>query len=698
MKAKFLLLMAIVISAVSCVKETYDMNRLSEKMKLNPTLAISAGRGEVNLGDLIKPNDTVFFDEENLLKLWIREDSVVNISLDSLIDFGDVFSFMESYPIGEVKIADNISTYNLSLGQIAENFDPVLEAQFQSLDDGSAHNFPAFPSTNTGVHTFAAFTNFQYAIFSGGQLNIKISNNLTAPLTGIRITLRNGDDNSPIGTQVVVPAIPAGGISNASIDLTGKRVYGTVKAEVIIDGSPGTASPVLIQMTDKVVFELTGTGLEVESGRLIVPSQTLGDAGSTEIVTFDPGNDMEITELALTEGTINWTIESQVDVRADLTVTLPTITRSGTVFTENIAVNRLATSTGSFSAGNLIALMNTHLPQPYNALPAEYSIVVSSQGDMIDFSAVDSIKFEASIDGLVIDYVKGFFGQMSEEIESDTIDLEIDDIIDRITGEFRFTDPSFTLDYSNSFGLPVEITLNGVGKKNDQTVDLDLDPFVLSYPVYPARDMADQFIINKLNSKLPELISMPPTSIIFSGGAGLNPEGNSGARDNIIYGDSRFVAALEAQVPMDLWINNLQFADTLENFMKPKDENSDFSPEDLQYVRLDLTVTNGFPLGVSVQIILHDSITPRDIYTLDVPGIIEAAPVNTSGRVTSTTEKVNMIVLEKEFFEAARIADEVIVVFTLNTTGSGSQSVKIYSDYSISFKAGIVVRPDLIVN
>jgi len=37
----------------------------------------------------------------------------------------------------------------------------------------------------------------------------------------------------------------------------------------------------------------------------------------------------------------------------------------------------------------------------------------------------------------------------------------------------------------------------------------------------------------------------------------------------------------------------------------------------------------------------------------------------------------------------------MIFVFTLNTSGGGTKDVKIYSNYSISFKASVVVKPDL---
>lgn len=683
----------------SCVKETYDMNRLSKKMRLNPGLAVSAATGEVTLGDVIKTNDTVFFDDENLLKLWIRKDSVVEISLDSLIDLKEVFSFSESYPIGEVSMADISTQYQMSLNQLSLNFDPALRTQLQTLDDGSPHPFPALPQVNAGTYTLTSYSGFDNVVFASGNLNIRFTNNLGAPVTGMKIQIMNADDNSPVGPQVQIPVVAAGDFYTTFIDLSGKRLYKSVKAVIVFDGSPGTTSPVMIKMSDLLVFEVFGTDLKVSSGRFIVPEQTLTEPGAEEFVSFNPGDGMEITELKLNTGTINYSISSEVDVRATISVTLPSVTRSGVEFSEDFVVNPSSTASGTFSANNLHAMFNANPLQQYNSLPAEYELVISSQGSMIDFSADDLVSFEATIENLGIDYVKGYFGQRTEAIEAETIDLEIDELIDRLDGEFRLVNPVFTLDYSNSFGLPVEITLNATGRKPGSSVNLNLLPFTLGYPVYPVRDKDDSFTIDRNNSSLPELISMPPSSIEFSGSARLNPAGNTGGlRNNYIYGNSRFIAGIEALVPMDLWINNLQFADTVENFMRPEEGDEGFSPEDLDYIRLDLMVTNGFPLGASVSLILRDTVSGADLYLLNVPEVIEPAPVNSNGRVTSGSEKKTQIVLDDEFFEAAKEAHVIILKFTLSTTGSGSQSVKIYSDYKITFKAGLVVRTDFILN
>lgn len=682
----------------SCIKDTYDMNRLSEKMLINPTMVLAAGNGDVTLADLIKSNDTIGFDESRLLRLWIRKDSVVDLCLDSLIDLSETFSFNKSYAVGPLGMGDIAIGFTHTLNAISMGFDPALRAQFLSLDDGSPHLFPSFPATAPTTHNLGSFTGFENVILGEGVISVKVTNTLPAPITSVRVLLRNGDDNSAIGTYVDIPLLNAGVSYTATIDLAGQRLYHAIRAEITVGACPGTASPVMVRMSDYLDFDISGTDMKATEGRLIIPGQYLSDGDDEEMISFDPGDGMEITEVKLREGVIDYTITSELPVSAALSFTLPTVTRNGAVFSESISVPPLTTVTGTFAADNMVALFNSNSTQPYNSMPALHEIHVSSGGSMVNFSADDSVRFEARISNLDIDFVKGFFGEKEEIIESDTIDLDIQELLDRISGEFYFADPRLTLTYSNSFGLPVGINLDARGQKGHQTVDLYADPLVLQYPVFPVRSVDAGYTVDKSNSALPELISLPPASIIIGGSARLNPSGNTGSRDNYIFGDSRFVAGVEALVPVDFWVRNLQLADTIDNFMKSEGDDGDFSPDDLGYLCLDFSFTNGFPLALSVSIILYDSISGTNLHELNINELIDAAPVDANGRVTTPKEKKTRVEFKKEFFNAATVADKMILKFTLNTTGSGSQSVKVYSDYSISFRVGVVVRPEFIVN
>lgn len=287
-------------------------------------------------------------------------------------------------------------------------------------------------------------------------------------------------------------------------------------------------------------------------------------------------------------------------------------------------------------------------------------------------------------------------GEMIANIEPDTLNLDIEDILNHISGDLTVSNPSIKLYYSNSFAVPVELNLKATGMRKAETVNLGLPPFALSMPHTPDKqDTSDIYIIDKTNSSLPELISLPPEKIYFSGTAVLNTLGKSSPVGNSVLSTGRIIGRLEVEIPLDFRMNNLQFTDTVDNFITDNGSSNDdaVNPENFELLRVDVTAKNGFPFGVALKMSLYDSLTHSIKNTVNATGLLDPAPVDGNGKVTGTTDTKTSIEFTKEFFSASGKADKIIFQFTLNTTGNGLKDVKIYSDYRIDFNAALVVKP-----
>jgi hypothetical protein len=274
--------------------------------------------------------------------------------------------------------------------------------------------------------------------------------------------------------------------------------------------------------------------------------------------------------------------------------------------------------------------------------------------------------------------------------------LNINDILSHITGSFLITNPSIIFNYSNSFPDLMTINLNAAGKRKDQTVNLNLAPFSLTRPNVPAQqEITTSYTIDKTNSNLQNLISLPPEVIDFSGSATLTISAKSSQIDDYALSSNHLLGSLEIDVPLELTINNLQFTDTVDNFLEDKSNGNDspVKPEDFQFLRVNIAAKNGFPLGVSLKMSLYDSGTNTIKSTVDATGILESATVDSNGKATGVTESSTSIEFTNEFFGSVNKADKIIFRFTLNSTGNGD--VKIYSDYRINFTAALVVKPDI---
>jgi len=675
-----------------CIKETYDMEKVSGKASFSPSFGLSVAHGTISLSDLIEPNDTVVFDPDNFVRIVFREDSIIDLQMADLYDLTEMVSFSESYQIGELMIAPFSGSANFPVNEISQHFTPPV-----TYTNGSYPGFPAFSAIDIGEKAFTAFPNFEYATFSAGSIDITIHNNLPVTIYGLTIRVFNTVGHTQIGNDITITSIAPGSSGTGYLDLSGRTITNSLTAGVTINGSPGTSSPVSINLVQtNLGIDVTGRDLTVSSGRVILPEQSISSLDNNDTIDFDAGQDIEIDIIRILSGNISYTINDNTPLSAELTLTMPTSERSGIPVSETFSVNAGSVTTGNINMNNTTIDLGTVSAQPYNKLPLEYAISVSSQNGMVTFDSDNEVSLEMTLSDPEFDYIKGYFGQEGETIDPDSIDLEIDDILKNITGTFLVSNPSIRLDYDNSFAIPLEIDLDVKGYRGSQTVDLGLAPQTLSYPSAPAqRDISATFEVDRNNSELPELISLPPEIVKYSGGVTMNPQGNTGARDNYIFGNSRFLGSLEVEVPLEFRINNLHFADTLDNFFETDDDDdSPLKPEDIKYAKIIINAVNGFPLGVGVKMTLHDSVTGADLAYIEADQLLSPAQTDAGGKVTQPVESESLLEITDAFWKKTDLADEIIISFTLNTTDNGTKDVKIYSDYDIEFRVSVLVKPE----
>ncbi len=695
----------VLMASAGCVKETYDMDMLSSRVHLSPAFGLPVVRGTVTLSDFVDPVDTIFIDsdsiflyaeDDNVIRFVFRKDSIISFNLEDYYDFDDMISYTETFTVGELDLGSFYDTIVFSLDEISMKFPPAVRAALVLLD-GSTGDFPAFPGITLDEKTYGPFDNYEYATFSDGVIKVTVTNNLTIPVSGLNIQLYNAAGPTPVGDPFTFTSINPGQTLSDSIELADVILSNSLIAAASLGDNPG-ADDVYIDLDNSSIdISIAGRDLKIKSGRVILPIQEVVSIDDKDTVSFDAGEDIEIDEIQVLSGDLSYSISALVPIKASVTVTLPTSDRGGSPISETITVNPNTTLNGNISLANSTIDLGTITTQPYNMLPIYYGLEVSSDGQMVDFNSTDEVSLDIEMLDPGIDYVKGYFGQYGDTIDTDTLDLEIEDILENVTGSVTIN-PSISLNYQNSFAIPVEIDIDAVGYRENDSVDIDLDAQSLNYPSAPSeRDVSGSFTVDKDNSQLPELISLLPEKIRFGGSAVMNPQGNTGSRDNYIFGDSRFLGDLEIEVPLDFRISNLHFADTVDNFMEDLDidEDTPVSPEDVEYLRIQFTANNGFPLGISVTMSLYDSTSTTILSTIDATDLLEAASVDSNGRVTEAAECSTELEITSEFWNSVEDADKVIFNVTLVTKDYETTDVKIYNDYYIEYKAALQVKADI---
>jgi len=676
----------------SCVKETYDMDKLSTQASVNIGVSVPVVKGSLTLGNAIESNDTLQFLEDNSIKIVFKEDSLFTFDVSEILDIPAQDEQNKIFYVGSLAIDDFSGGGSISLDGISTGFPPLLRAALVALD-GSTGIFPEIllPLPGGSI-TIDSFDNFAEVKFGSGIVNITITNNLPVEISLV-FALKNASDNSQIGSNLTFNNIPAGGTVNSQIDLTGETVSSSLIAELVSISSPGSVpNTVPVNMSDDITVSVTTSDLTVISGQALLPEQLFLSIADT--IQFELADDVEITFIELNTANIDYTLESHLAENIEVVITLPA-SLSGTDTTRFvIPLGASGQQSGQLSLDNTKNDFSTDAEQPYNSILFNYGLSVKpSEGGMVNFDLTDSVVLTYQISDINFDYVEGYFGQHSFDVDADSIDLGLGEIEDNISGTFTLTNPKVNINYSNSVGVPVSLGLNLIGSTGaGETQGLNADSIYFAYP--PDRDnspVTSTVSFNKDNTDIVELIEMRPGTITYSGGATVNPLGKQGW-DNFVMGESSVVAGLEIEIPLEFRANNITLQDTLENPLKAEDseEDEDFGINNVEFASLFLYVNNGFPLEIGFKIQLYDSIADQVLATLDVPVLFPAAPVDENGIVTGPTEDTTTIVITGEFLENLEIADELIVRGSLNTYNSGA--VKILTTYTIEFKLGVSTK------
>jgi len=682
-------IISIFILINSCVKETYDMDKLSTQGAVNIGVSVPVVNGSLTLGDAIESDDTLQFLGDNSIKIVFEEDSLFTFDVSEILDIPAQDEQNKIFKVRALELADFSGGGSISLDDISAGFPQILRSALELLEITPGVFPPIIPPLPGDSITIDSFSNFAQVEFSSGFVTVTITNNLPVAVT-LEVALRNTSDDSQIGNTLTFNDIPPGGTANSQIDLTGEVVSSSIRAELVTISSSGSSVPVTVDLAnDNISVSVTTSDLTIIRGQAYLPEQLF--LSITNTIQFNLGSDVEITYIELNTAHIDYTLVSHFAEDIEVVITLPA-SLAGTDTTRfPIHLGASGVQSGQLSLDNTRNDFSTDPAQPYNSIPFEYGLSVKpSGGGMVNFDLTDSVVLAYTIKDIDFSYVEGYFGQHSFNVDEDSIDLGLGEIEDNISGTFTLTNPIVNINFSSSIGVPVSFDLNLIGGNNaGETQGLNAPTMNIAYPAdrYNSPD-ASTISFNKDNTDIVELIEMRPGEINYSGGATVNPLGKQGW-DNFVTDESSVVAGLEIELPLEFRANNLTLQDTIENPLKPEDseEDEDFSVDDIEFASLHLFVNNGFPLEIGFKIQLYDSVAGQVLSTLDVPVLFPAAPVDGNGVVTESTEDTTSIVITGEFLENLEIADELIVSGSFNTYNSGA--VKILTTYTLDFKLGV---------
>jgi len=636
-----------------CIKDKYDFNKLSTQATLSQRWVLPVVHGAMKMQDMVKPNDTIVFEDDGAVKLVYRQDSIFSLETSDYMHIDDQDPDSNSIPLG-----------------------PFLLYDFQGRK--------SIPNA-TGTSLFPAFQKFTHVTFAGGVVSVTVINNLSSEISSLTLRLHNTDDNSIIGSALVFADIPAHDSLTETFDLAGLTLSNRWTVEI------SSIVPATTSIPEGLTVSIQSSDVSGLSGNAVLPDQVFySDTGNYDL-NLDT---LQLTFLNTRKGHFAVTTVSPLTEPVAFDITFPT----GNKDTDTLKYSFLTNGQGSFNDTLQLNGVSFNLASvdihPYNVLPYRYLVSLKSTGNLVNFDATQRMKFRYQLIGLEVQYVQGYLGQKEYIVDQDTVEVGLDDLFNNIHGTLSLTNPQVRVTYSNGFGIPVEISMDVTGKTNNGDEQaLNAPPMRVPYPTAQTDPPTEGTLaFTKDNTDIVPLIDLHPSSIFYGGKAVVNPDGFQGW-SNFFSFDSRILLGLEVEIPLEFRMQNLQLQDTLENpFYNNPSDSSEFSLQDFEYVKIHLQAENGFPVGMNVKLYLYDKTSDFIADSILFDQIIQPAPVDAEGRVTDVmTSNQTVEITNIQLGELENMPD-LIVAGIFSSTDHGTKNVKIYTDYTLEFKLGVQTK------
>ena len=347
----------------------------------------------------------------------------------------------------------------------------------------------------------------------------------------------------------------------------------------------------------------------------------------------------------------------------------------------------------------------TDTPADRSLIEVVYTIKLAASTGIIQ-PGDEIINFTVGLSEIEYDVIYGYFGQFSLDLPPVNIPMDLYNPI--YQGSFYFEGAELRLIFSNSFGIPIEMTINefGIIARNGQfttitggTLPAPGVPTVLGYPGLgeEGQTKVDSFILNSGNSNLFTVLETGPSELRLDVDGRINP---LGTEYNFVVDSSEYEVLMELFLPLNGYTDNLVVRDTIDFVFN---DFYDRPPEEIKRLILRLNITNGFPLNVKVQAyffdennVLLDSLfqDPQDPASF----IPAATDTDGDGRVEPIIVEPIEVKLSPQQIDNISSSSYMVVYYTLSTPGAGQnppENVQFYMDYFFEIIIGAIAELDV---
>lgn len=425
---------------------------------------------------------------------------------------------------------------------------------------------------------------------------------------------------------------------------------------------------------------------------VIPPNMFPGDSTSRIIQIsseFHPSGHERVDSILIKSGVLTIEVTSNMNHSGYIEITIPQMNKygNGATFKEKIFVpytgGASTTVSKSFPLYDYFLRINTN-GSTANKID-EYVKIFVKRGNGSNNSPY-AINIKQRISSLTFHQAFGYFYQHTITVNQTKIPISIFDNLHY--SQIFIENPKLKLSFRNNYGMPMEMTFTALyvdknGVKKDVTSTL-LPTMSLNYPHFDRVGESDttNFIFDKNNSNIIDIINFNPKKLIYSGSILSNPTNTM--IPNFVMDSSHVSISAELEIP--LYGRALDF--TLNDTSKV-DMSKLLNWNNLVSVDINLNALNYFPMESQLQVYLADS--NKVVYDSLFDGVTQIVAAAIPGpppayRVSIPAHKLSSIKLSNERLNNFKKAQYLIVSSASTTYDQGSKVIKIYSDYKISME------------
>jgi len=664
----------------NCEKNELDFNKYK---KINPEVLTPLASTQIKAWEILKQDDIIKYDPDGLIHLKFKQDSVFQLSADSILKDIKLGKSTVKFSMGEIAVPNINESSDITIFSLFPTTDPLTIAAFRAKH-GTTDIFPSMNSTSTNATSIASSTEYEYLNISKGHLTFSIVNNLPTTINEIQIKIV---DNLPtphdLGSVKIMNIAP-GATGFDSIDLKGQTLSNNLSYILPVTDVAQSTNPVLIDTTDNIQFNVFTNGLKCIGGKAKIPGQNIATQ-NLKLDLSDPSTDARLRNILFGNAIIPVITESTFPNDVKLKVDFPDATQAGSPLS-SININAVAKNTSNVNINftNTNLFMGADPSKDYNLLRANVATNIQPSSGMVVFDSSDYIKITLDPSAAEFAYLDGYLGSKTFNVNIN--DLDVSQLAELGKG-IKIENPIMNVYVDNSFGVPIVVQLDiSALDKNNQSLPMNVDTMHIPYPSIAEKGQSKNqtFSINKSNSNIVNCLGLPATKFKIIGQAIMNPKGFQGYVDHIV-NTSDIVVGFDADIPMTFTANDFTLTDSV-------DINENLQGKtDFEFLELKIKTINGFPLGGKIDLVFTDpNYLPIDSLK-DVTLVVSGVP-DANGKVIKSSENMTSVLLDKKMLTAldTKKCKFILIRTKLNSYNNGTTPVSIYTDckldISIAFR------------